>query len=150
MQSLRHPVITATLLGWHLLLAALGHGLHYFTVGARRDVAVVAACCGCGSDSTAGGRRGLTLTACGLDNLPEEPHAIVDSPVLPLHDARRCAICQWMAQHKELPAASAADFQVEAVAESPPPASFTTHGLCACPYASRAPPGGTGPHLTFV
>ena len=139
MQFFKHPLIALTLLGWHVLLGALGHGLHYATSGGERPVPAALGGCGCGSNAGLA-ERCLSLPAPEARGHWDAPVAATVDTAHASHDAQHCVICQWLAQSKQLSVSGGVLWQAEPVVLRLPILSSVVFASCPCPYVSRAPP----------
>jgi hypothetical protein len=135
MQFFGRPTLTLILIGWHILLAASGHGLHRLTSGGHRCADAVRVTCGCSHEAPATGPS-ETGSVTG-----SERRMAADPRHRDGHDPHHCAICQFLAQHKDLPPPVGTVPTALPLAEAAQVASCAPHRSCVCPYASRAPPG---------
>jgi len=136
MPSFQRSTVTFILLGWHCLLAASGHGLHHLVGGGGHGTGNGATHCECRHECPA------TAVDDSASHAGREAQVAAE-PTRHKHDPHRCVICQYLAQHKGLPPATATLLTAAPHAEPIPGSSSTPHCSCACPYASRAPPGAS-------
>lgn len=135
MQFFGRPPLTLILIGWHILLAASGHGLHRLTGGGERCADPATVPCGCSHPDAAAcpsdSRRGTGREGQFAAELGRAHHR---------HDSHTCAICQWLTQHKSLPPAALTVVAARPLVELAECVFLSPHRSCVCPYASRAPP----------
>jgi hypothetical protein len=135
MQFFGRPTLTLVLIGWHILLAASGHGLHRLTGGGERCADPATVPCGCSHRDAAACR-----TDSGLETSRAGSFAAELGRAYRGHDPHACAICQWLTQHKSLPPAALTVVAARPLVELAECVFLSPHRSCVCPYASRAPP----------